>query len=133
MFENQIENYIGKALTEEAKTDGEFLTESELAFRVTGMMYTDKVKSDGPVSLRAIKGRMVKVRTLCDEKGMMLLPKVEAKNRELAEGETECEVTGWKIATGADLDYIGETFLGITVEEKTSPDLENNESASETE
>jgi hypothetical protein len=106
MFENQVENYIGKVLVAEAKGDGQFLTENEIAFRVTGMMYKDNVKSDGPISLRSIKGKMSRVRSICDEKGMLMLPKVE-KIEDLP------VITGWKIASGADLDYIGEVFLGI--------------------
>jgi hypothetical protein len=107
MFENQVEGYIAKALIEESKGDNQFLNESELAFRVTGMMYADKIKSDGPVSLRSVKGKMGKVRTLCDENSRILLPllgKDEEKNT---------VINGWKIATGADLDYIGEVFMGI--------------------
>ena len=106
MFENQVEEYIAKALFAEAKADNEFLNESELAFRVTGMMYADKIKSDGPVSLRSVKGKMGKVRTICDENSKILLPKVEVI-------EDVKTITGWKIASGADLDYIGEVFLGI--------------------
>lgn len=101
MFENQVEEYIGKALVAEANDSGDFLSESEIAFRVTGMMYTDKVKSDGPVSLRSIKGKMGKVRSACDEKSLLLIMKVEE------------ETTKWKIATGADLDYIAKTYLGV--------------------
>mgnify|MGYP000698598012 CR=1 FL=1 len=110
MFENQVENYIAKALIEESKGDNQFLTESELAFRVTGMMYADKVKSDGPVSLRSVKGKMNKVRSMCDENYRILLPLL---GKEEAEGGEVTVINGWKIATGDDLDYIGETFLGI--------------------
>ena len=106
MFENQVEQYIAKALLEEAKKDGEFLGESELAFRVTGMMYQDKIKSDGPVSLRSVKGKMSKVRSICDEESKILLPRVEVI-------EDVKTITGWKIASGADLEYIGQVFLGI--------------------
>ncbi len=106
MFENQVEQYIAKALMEEAKGDNQFMNESELAFRVTGMMYADKIKSDGPVSLRSVKGKMGKVRTMCDEASKILLPQIEKT-------EDGIEITGWKIASGADLDYIGEVFLGI--------------------
>jgi len=108
MFENQVEQYIAKALLEEAKKDGAFLNESEIAFRVTGMMYQDKIKSDGPVSLRSVKGKMSRVRTLCDEQSKILLPKMETDR-----GGDQTIVVGWKIASGADLDYIAETFLGI--------------------
>lgn len=108
MFENQVEGYIAKALIDESKADNQFLTESELAFRVTGMMYTDKVKSDGPVSLRSVKGKMSKVRSMCDENSRILLPLLGP--REEGEGQ---QINGWKIATGADLDYIGEIFMGI--------------------
>jgi len=111
MFENQVEQYIAKALMEEAKGDNEFLNESELAFRVTGMMYADKVKSDGPVSLRSVKGKMSRVRSLCDEQSKILLPLLE-------KGEDGMEIKGWKIASGADLEYIGEVFLGIKPEEE---------------
>lgn len=106
MFENQVEQYIAKALFEEANDENQFLTESELAFRVTGMMYADKVKSDGPVSLRSVKGKMSKVRTICDEESKILLPKTEVV-------EDVKTIVGWKIASGADLEYIGEVFLGI--------------------
>jgi hypothetical protein len=106
MFENQVETYIAKALFEEAKGDNAFLNESELAFRVTGMMYADKIKSEGPVSLRSVKGKMSRVRTLCDEASKILLPQVEV----IDEVKT---ITGWKIASGADLEYIGQVFLGI--------------------
>ena len=106
MFENQVEGYIAKALFEEAKGDNEFLNESELAFRVTGMMYADKIKSDGPVSLRSVKGKMGKVRSICDEQSKILLPKVEVI-------EDVKTVVGWKIASGADLEYIAQTYLGI--------------------
>ena len=106
MFENQVEQYIANALLEEAKKDGAFLNESELAFRVTGMMYQDKVKSDGPVSLRSVKGKMSKVRTICDENSKLLIAKVE-------EIDKVATITGWKIASGSDLEYIGQTFLGI--------------------
>jgi len=106
MFENQVETYIAKALFEEANDANEFLNESELAFRVTGMMYADKIKSDGPVSLRSVKGKMGRVRSICDENSKILLPKVEVI-------EDVKTITGWKIASGADLDYIGEVFLGI--------------------
>ena len=104
---DQTEQYIAKALMEEAKGDNQFLNESELAFRVTGMMYADKIKSDGPVSLRSVKGKMGKVRTICDEQSKSLLPLIE-------EGEEGKVIAGWKIASGADLEYIGEVFLGIT-------------------
>ena len=107
MFENQVESYIAKALIEESKGDNQFLNESELAFRVTGMMYADKIKSDGPVSLRSVKGKMGKVRTLCDENSRILLPLLEEDE------EKNTVINGWKIATGADLDYIGEVFMGI--------------------
>ncbi len=113
MFESQVENYIGKALVEEANGDNQFLNESELAFRVTGMMYADKVKSDGPVSLRSVKGKIGRVRNICDEKGILLIPKVAAKEHDLVKGENPLEVVGWKIATGKDLDYIAEIFMGI--------------------
>jgi len=103
---DQTEDYIGKALVAETKGDDNFLTESELAFRVTGEMYKDKIKSDGPVSLRAIRGKMPRVRTLCDLKDMLLLPRVE-------EGEDGKEITGWKIATPADIAYIGEVYFGV--------------------
>lgn len=106
MFENQVEEYIAKALFAEAKADNEFLNESELAFRVTGMMYADKIKSDGPVSLRSVKGKMGKVRTICDENSKILLPKVEVI-------EDIKTITGWKIASGSDLEYIAQTYLGI--------------------
>ena len=76
MFENQVEGYIAKALFEEAKGENQFLNESELAFRVTGMMYADKIKSDGPVSLRSVKGKMGKVRSICDENSKIVLPQV---------------------------------------------------------
>ena len=106
MFENQVETYIAKALFEEAKKDNQFLNESELAFRVTGMMYQDKIKSDGPVSLRSVKGKMSRVRTLCDEQSKLLIAKVEEIDKVVT-------ITGWKIASGADLEYIGEVYLGI--------------------
>lgn len=106
MFENQVETYIAKALFAEAKADNEFLNESELAFRVTGMMYTDKIKSDGPVSLRSVKGKMSRVRSICDENSKILLPKVEVI-------EDVKTIVGWKIASGDDLEYIGRVFLGI--------------------
>jgi hypothetical protein len=106
MFENQVETYIAKALFEEANNDNQFLNESELAFRVTGMMYADKIKSDGPVSLRSVKGKMGRVRSICDENSKILLPQVETI-------EDVKTITGWKIASGADLEYIGEVFLGI--------------------
>ena len=106
MFENQVEEYIAKALFAEAKADNEFLNESELAFRVTGMMYAYKIKSDGPVSLRSVKGKMGKVRTLCDEASKILLPQVEVI-------EDVKTITGWKIASGADLEYIAQTYLCI--------------------
>ncbi len=112
MFENQVEQYIGKALVEEAKGDSNFLNESELAFRVTGMMYTDKVKSDGPVSLRSVKGKMARVRVLCDEKGMLLLPQVEAIADEKDIKKINHVVTGWKIATKEDINYMIETYFG---------------------
>jgi hypothetical protein len=112
MFENQVEQYIANALLEEAKSDGQFLNESELAFRVTGMMYQDKVKSDGPVSLRSVKGKMGRVRTICDENSKILLPLIEDVTNEDS-GEITKEIKGWKIASPADLDYIGEVFLGI--------------------
>lgn len=105
MFENQVADYIGKALAEEASTDGQFLTEAELAFRVTGLMYADKIKSDGPVSLRSIKGKMQKVRQMCDEMSLLLLGKMS----DAAEGEDS--VMTWKIATPADVDYIVATYL----------------------
>lgn len=109
MFENQVEEYIGKALVEEAKGDGEFLNESEIAFRVTGMMYADKIKSDGPVSLRSIKGKMTKVRTMCDEKNLLMLPKIE-------KGEDGAvEITGWKIAVPTDIAYIADNYFGVRV------------------
>ena len=104
---DQTEDYIGKALIAETKGDDEFVTESELAFRVTGEMYKAKIKSDGPISLRAIRGKMPKVRSMCDLKGILLLPRIE-------EGEEGPEVTGWKIATPDDIDYLGETYFGIT-------------------
>ena len=124
MFENQVENYIAKALVEESKGDNQFLNESELAFRVTGMMYADKVKSDGPVSLRSVKGKMNKVRSMCDENCRILLPLLGKEEGE--KGEITV-INGWKIATGADLDYIGEVFLGIkpeTAEVKDKPEAE---------
>ena len=122
MFENQVEEYIAKALFAEAKADNEFLNESELAFRVTGMMYADKIKSDGPVSLRSVKGKMSRVRTICDENSKILLPKVEVI-------EDVKTITGWKIASGADLDYIGEVFLGIKPAKTTAdaPEAEASE------
>jgi len=119
MFENQVESYIAKALLEESKGDNNFLNESELAFRVTGMMYADKIKSDGPVSLRSVKGKMGKVRTMCDENSRILLPKM-ATDR----GGDDTIIEGWKIATPADLDYIGETFLGIKPSKKEEPATE---------
>ena len=122
MFENQVESYIAKALFEEAKGDNEFLNESELAFRVTGMMYADKIKSDGPVSLRSVKGKMGKVRTICDENSKILLPKVEVI-------EDVKTITGWKIASGADLDYIGEVFLGIKPAETETADAPEAEAS----
>jgi len=106
MFENQVEGYIAKALFEEAKGENQFLNESELAFRVTGMMYADKIKSDGPVSLRSVKGKMGKVRSICDENSKILLPQVETI-------DDEKTITGWKIASGADIEYIAQTYLGI--------------------
>ena len=115
---DQTEDYIGKALIAETKGDGEFLTESELAFRVTGEMYKAKIKSDGPISLRAIRGKMPRVRTLCDLKGMLLLPRIE-------EGEEGPEITGWKIATPDDIDYLGEMYFGIKqerAETETAPE-----------
>lgn len=122
MFENQVESYIAKALFEEAKGDNEFLNESELAFRVTGMMYADKIKSDGPVSLRSVKGKMSRVRTICDENSKILLPKVEVI-------EDVKTITGWKIASGADLDYIGEVFLGIKPAETETADAPEAEAS----
>ena len=122
MFENQVEEYIAKALFAEAKADNEFLNESELAFRVTGMMYADKIKSDGPVSLRSVKGKMGKVRTICDENSKILLPKVEVI-------EDVKTITGWKIASGADLDYIGEVFLGIKPAETETADAPEAEAS----
>jgi hypothetical protein len=113
MFESQVEEYIGKALVAEANGDGAFLSESEIAFRVTGMMYADKIKSDGPVSLRSVKGKMGKVRTMCDEKSLLLIMK------------TEDDTLKWKIATGDDLDYIAETYLGIKVEKDVTPESES--------
>ena len=117
MFENQVEQYIAKALFEEANGENQFLNESELAFRVTGMMYADKIKSDGPVSLRSVKGKMGRVRSICDENSKILLPQVEVI-------EDVKTITGWKIASGADLDYIGEVFLGIKPAE-TEPETES--------
>ena len=124
MFENQVEQYIAKALMEEAKGENQFLNESELAFRVTGMMYAYKIKSDGPVSLRSVKGKMGKVRSICDEESKILLPQVEII-------EDVKTITGWKIASGADLDYIGETFLGITPETETADAPEAEASSDE--
>lgn len=122
MFENQVETYIAKALFAEAKADNEFLNESELAFRVTGMMYTDKIKSDGPVSLRSVKGKMSRVRSICDESSKILLPKVEVI-------EDVKTITGWKIASGADLDYIGEVFLGIKPSKNDTADAPEAEAS----
>ena len=116
MFENQVEQYIAKALFEEANGENQFLNESELAFRVTGMMYADKIKSDGPVSLRSVKGKMGRVRSICDENSKILLPQVEVI-------EDVKTITGWKIASGADLEYIGEVFLGIKPAE-TEPETD---------
>lgn len=121
MFENQVEQYIAKALVEESKSDDNgFLSESELAFRVTGMMYADKIKSDGPVSLRSVKGKMTKVRQMCDENSRILLPQYGVQE----EGEEGVVITGWKIATPADLDYIGEIFLGISPAPGEAPKAE---------
>ena len=106
MFESQVEEYIGKVLVEEANTEGQFLNESEIAFRVTGMMYADKIKSDGPVSLRSIRGKMSKVRTMCDEKGLLLLPDMVSDR-----GGELTVVSGWKIATKEDINYIIETYF----------------------
>ena len=128
MFENQVESYIAKALIEESKSDNQFLTESELAFRVTGMMYADKIKSDGPVSLRSVKGKMSKVRSMCDENSRILLPLLEPKE----EGEGKV-ISGWKIATGADLDYIGEIFMGIKPAKATAKAEAKAEAEPETE
>ena len=77
------------------------------------MMYNNKVKSDGPVSLRSVKGKMGRVRTICDEQSKILLPLIEDVTDEDS-GEVTKTIAGWKIASGADLDYIGEVFLGIT-------------------
>ena len=119
MFENQVEDYIGKALVEEANGDNNFLSENELAFKVTGMMYADKIKSDGPVSLRSIKGKMSKVRSMCDLKGLMLLPQVEVV-------ENDPAVTGWKIATKDDINYMIETFMGgADPDEVSEPEAES--------
>lgn len=114
MFESTVENYIGKVLVEEANSDGNFLTDSEIAFRVTGMMYADKIKSDGPVSLRSVKGKMGKVRNLCDEKSILMIPNLQKKEGELQKDENPYETIGWKIATGNDLEYIGQKYLGLT-------------------
>ena len=119
---DQTEQYIAKALMEEAKGDNQFLNESELAFRVTGMMYADKIKSDGPVPLRSVKGKMSRVRTICDENSKILLPKVEVI-------EDVKTITGWKIASGADLDYIGEVFLGIKPAETETADAPEAEAS----
>jgi len=120
MFESQVENYIGKVLVDEAKKEGEFLNESEIAFAVTGKMYADGIKSDGPVSLRSIKGKMGKVRQMCDEKNMLLL------------SITEDDTTKWKIATPKDLPYIADKYLGVKVGEleatdSSGPEVEETE------
>jgi hypothetical protein len=119
---DQTEQYIAKALMEEAKGENNFLTENELAFRVTGMMYADSIKSDGPVSLRSVKGKMNRVRSICDENSKILLPLIE-------DGEEGKEIKGWKIASPADLDYIGEVFLGIKPAEKKTADAPEAEAS----
>ena len=117
MFESQVEEYIGKVLVKEANEEGKFLTESEIAFRVTGMMYADKVKSDGPVSLRSIKGKMSRVRVMCDEKGLLLLPDMSSDR-----GGENTIVSGWKIATKEDINYIIETYFPDKAKAETAPE-----------
>ena len=127
---DQTEDYIGKALVAETKGDDTFLTESELAFRVTGEMYKNKVKSDGPVSLRAIRGKMPRVRTMCDLKGMLLLPRVEDVE---VEGKPEPQVTGWKIATPNDITYLGEVYFGVKHDDAEEAHAESPEAKAEAE
>jgi hypothetical protein len=49
---------------------------------------------------------MGRVRSICDENSKILLPQVET----IDDVKT---ITGWKIASGADLEYIAQTYLGI--------------------
>jgi hypothetical protein len=117
MFENQLDDYIVKALVEESQKDGEFLTANEIAYRVNGMMYNDGEKSNGPIGIRNIRNRMNAVRKILDEGSVILLPHI----MEVEEGgEEHKEVAGWKIATSDDLDLIKTGFLGMKSEEDTN-------------
>lgn len=115
MMESQVEKYIAKALIEESKGDKEFVTETELAYRVTGMMYADKIKSDGPISTRSIKGKMGRVRTMCEENSKLLLASVENLP------DKEVTIWSWKIATMDDLELISNKYLDNSKSAKETP------------
>jgi len=98
-----LEYLILEVLEKELRENDNFLSDSEIAYRVNGISYEKKINRRAPVISKSVKDRMPKVREIADLKGMTIIAdRIPSK----MDGCTGLRINGWKIASKNDADYI---------------------------